>query len=304
MNQTATFVQAGASTGLTVGATAAVNAGLITASQAANIVPGVGVAIAVAMSLIMAHFARVKGAQTENAKLKLAIPGVQNAIQMIFSSLNQGKMSPSQAIQTLQALQQQYWQALAGVETGPGQAGGPATCEVHTGPQPTGLTKNYFYAPDVPVGGAWYSVNCDKHHTASTCVGCNAVNNWIAEAIAVVNRGGGTARFNEIFGSKYGYSGQPAWSATYTPPMLPTSVETLAGTLGSIKNGVASVFGGGSTSVENAIQPGIGQTIPGAQFSSTPSVAASVVGSLSPSTLIPAIIVGIIVAFAVSRFGK
>ena len=300
---TAVSAAGGAATvGASIGATAAVNAGLITAAQAANIVPGVGVAIGVAMALIMAHFARVKGAQTENAKLNLAIPGVQNVIKMIFSSLNQGTMSPSQAMQALNALQQQYWQSVAGVEVGPGQAGGPSTCEVHTGAQPTGLTKNYFYAPDVPLGGAWYSVNCDKRHTASTCVGCNGVNNWIAEAIAIINRGGGTGRFNEIFGSKYGYGGNPAWTATYTPPPLPTSVESLAGSLGlsSVKGGITSLFGGSSSSdVANSPTFGYGPAAVGT--TGQPGVIQAVTSQFNLATLLPLVIVGVIVAIVVRK---
>jgi hypothetical protein len=199
---------------------AALSTGLIAGGTALSVaVPIVGAALAAVIgSLFAAHAARVKGATTENAVLNSLIPTVQQAISAVSSSVTSGQTSPTDAISALQSIQEQYWQAVAQVETGPGQAGGPGKCVAQT-PNPNAGTT------------------CDKSCTASCCIGCNVINEWIYKATCELNGTPNTLPWNPIVGNKYGLtsSASPSWS------FAPGSSGSLSSALSSVTN--ASVLG-------------------------------------------------------------
>jgi hypothetical protein len=217
------------STVASVGATT----GAIAAGSALSIaLPIIGIALgAVLGSLFAAHEARVKGATTENAVLNSLIPTMVSAIEQVFQAANAGTITADQAVSAMQALQQQYWQEVAQVETGPGQAGGPSKCVAQT-PTPNAGTT------------------CDKSCTASCCIGCNTINEWCYNAIQAFQAGGGSGPlpWNSIVGNKYGLTNfSPPSGTTYTPPAdgstgaidsLPTSA---AGVVSDLTSG--TVFG-------------------------------------------------------------
>jgi hypothetical protein len=167
-------------------------AGITGGALLGTVVPIVGSIVgALIGGLLSGHFAREKGAKNENAALNQVMPAIVTDIKSVFTAANNGQISASDAVTALQTIQSNYWQAVSPYESGPGQHA--IAC--------TGT-----------------STPCNKQCTASCCVGCNHVNNWIAAAIAVFQRGGGTAQFVPSAGSKYGYTGVPAWSATYKAP--------------------------------------------------------------------------------------
>jgi hypothetical protein len=194
----------GAGAAASYGTTAAFTAaGVGGGALVGTVVPVVGSIIgALIGGLLSGHFAREAGAKNENAAMNQIMPAIVADIQSVFTAANAGQISASDAITALQAIQSNYWQAVAQYETGPGQHAIACT-------------------------GA--STPCNSSCTVSCCVGCNHVNNWIAAASAVFTAGGGTAQMVASAGSKYGYSGVPAWSQTYTPPAGGTSLLAATG---------------------------------------------------------------------------
>jgi hypothetical protein len=198
-----------------VGATAA---GIGAGTALGIAIPVVGIVLgAVIASLFAAHAARVKGATTENTVLNSLLPTVQQAISAVFSAANAGTATAAEAITQLQSIQQQYWQYVAQVETGPGQAGGPSKCVAQT------------LAPNA-------GTTCDKSCTASCCIGCNVINEWIFKATQIFQNNGKdptTIPWSPIVGNKYGLtsSASPSWS--YTPPA--------AGAVGSASTAVSDL---------------------------------------------------------------
>jgi hypothetical protein len=131
-------------------------------------------------------------AKNENAALGQVIPWIQGQIITVFNALNLGQISETQAIAAFQQIAQNYWNKMQPLIAG----GSPATCST-------------------PAADCKHGHEC----TAGCCVGCGNINPWISGAIAVVQAHGGTAQFNQVFGSpKYGYNGQPAFSLKYSPP--------------------------------------------------------------------------------------
>jgi hypothetical protein len=205
-----------------VGTSLAISAGTIAAGSALAIaLPIIGVALgAVLGSLFAAHEARVKGATTENAVLNSLIPTMRTAIENIFQAANSGQITAQQAVAAVQAVQQQYWQEVAQVETGPGQAGGPSKCVAQT-PTPNAGTT------------------CDKSCTASCCVGCNVINEWCYNAIQAFQAGSGSGPlpWQPVVGNKYGLTNfSPPSGTTYTPPAAGAGSATAAGVVSDASN--------------------------------------------------------------------
>jgi hypothetical protein len=214
------------STVASVGATT----GAIAAGSALSIaLPVIGIALgAVLGALFAAHEARVKGATTENEVLNSLIPTMQTAIENIFQAANSGQVTAAQAVAAVQAVQQQYWEEVAQVETGPGQAGGPNKCVAQT-PTPNAGTT------------------CDSSCTASCCVGCNEINEWCYNAIQAFQSGGGSGPlpWQSISGNKYGLSNfSPPSGTTYTPSAAGSSTGSAAGVVSDVSSlASASVMG-------------------------------------------------------------
>jgi hypothetical protein len=232
-----------ASTGTSI----AVSTGAIAAGSALSIaLPVIGIVLgAVLGSLFAAHEARVKGATTENEVLNSLIPTVTSALQSIFSSLNSGDATPAQAIAALQALQQQYWQEVAGVETGAGQGGGPQKCTTKSG---AGLHITGTASVQDPPGSSYSGygpVSMDSSCTASCAVGCMWIASWCNVGAALINAGGGTVTFDGVVGNKYGLTNYPDVTISYTPPAA--SSAAAAGSEGGaidtlVTAGVSSSF--------------------------------------------------------------
>jgi hypothetical protein len=203
----------------------ATQAGLITAGSALSVaLPGVGIAIAIIIgSLFAAHAKRVAGAKQENTILNSLIPTVQQAVSAVFDALNNGTTTPQDAASALDQISQQYWQAASQVEHGPGQAGGQGTCSSR-------------YADSKGAIGA----PCNKDCTASCCIGCGWVENWVGEGKKIISAGGGSKSWPAVPGNSYGLQTFPGLSVTYTPPP-PGSVAALASGSGLLSGSVMGI---------------------------------------------------------------
>jgi hypothetical protein len=190
-----------------VGTQAAVSAGIIGAGSALSVaIPVAGAALAVVVgALLAAHAKRVADAKSENQNLTDLIPTVINAISQVFQQANSGAATPAQAIAAMQQIQQGYWQSVAAFENAPGQAGGPSKCANLSFAQWSKMTTN--------------PTACDKSCTASCCIGCNVINQWVTRAVQMFQTGKSNDgwAWGSVIGNKYGLSNfsPPNWS--YTP---------------------------------------------------------------------------------------
>jgi hypothetical protein len=202
-------------------ASVGVTTGAIAAGSALSIaLPLIGIALgAILGGLFAAHEARVKGATEENTVLNSLIPTVTQAVQAVFTELNNGSATPAQGIAALQSIGQQYWQEAAQVESGPGQAGGPGDCASVPG---AGLHITGTSSVQNPPGSNFSSYGPEsgssKSCTASCFVGCMWVASWVNVGIALINAGGGQVTFDGVVGNKYGLQNTSDLSISYTPP--------------------------------------------------------------------------------------
>jgi len=231
--------------GISTGAGAAASYGTGAALAAAGVgggallgtvVPIVGTVIgALIGSLLSAHFARQAGAKNENAALNQLMPIIQTDVQSVVTAYNSGSISAADAITALQAIQSNYWQAAAQFEKSPGQAGGPNTC-LSNGTQ--------IGAAGTPMTS---TVPCDKNHTASTCVGCIYLNNYVSQ-LSQLLQAGKTGTFQlqaAIPANGYGFTGAPALTVTLSAPPVSSGLSSV---LSALPSGVATTLGLTSTS--------------------------------------------------------
>jgi hypothetical protein len=206
-------------------ATYGATTGLVAAGAAAgSVVPIVGTIVGAAVSaliggLLSGHFAREKGAQTENAQLNQVIPAVISDLTSIVNAANSGTITPQEAITAVEAVRSNYWQAVAQYETGPGQAGGPNLC-----PFPGPMYTVDSQAPGIVCSGS-------KTCTASCCIGCTAIQHWcfrleqmfqagydiVRQQGGVGGKGGGTNGWDNIVGNKYGLQSFTCPNWQYSP---------------------------------------------------------------------------------------
>jgi hypothetical protein len=196
-NTTAALVSTGSGVGLGLAGMAATTAGITTLGAATL---GIGAIIGVGLVLWQGHLARAKGAKDENAALNVLVPGFQGSVQAEFDALNGGQVSPTTALQDLEAIRVSYWAAIAPYQKGAGQHTHPCT------PNPAGRCDR---------GDGYGATKCDKTCTAGCCVGCGAIEPIICNAKSIIMAGGGSFKTPVIGGSKYGYSGSPSYVLSY-----------------------------------------------------------------------------------------
>jgi hypothetical protein len=229
-----TGINAGISYGASQAATAATTAGF---SLLGTAIPVVGTIFGALLGgILAAHAARVAGAKNENAALNSLVPQIQADIQQIAAAYNSGQITPDQAIQALQTVQQSFWSTMAPFEKNPGQAGGPGTCTS------TGTQKG---AAGTPMTS---TVKCDKSHTASTCVGCIWINNYVDQFTQLIQKGAvGTFQLQgPIEGNGYGFVGAPAMSITLRTPPPASAISAAAG-------GITGLLAGSGTGLSMPI---------------------------------------------------
>lgn len=209
------------------GAATAAGIGLSVAIPVAGAVVGALIA-----SLFAAHEKRVADAKQENQVLTSLIPTVIQAISSVFSAANAGQCSAQDAIGYLAQIEQNYWQAVQQVEGSPGQAGGPQKCV----PWPWPATKN--------------PVTCDRSCTASCCIGCNVVEQWIGHATSIFKGTANAAEmargWGKVIGNSYGLQNftPPNWA--YTPPPASVIAANVL-TNNPVSSAVSNVLGGPSS---------------------------------------------------------
>jgi hypothetical protein len=225
-----------------VGASAA---GIAAGSALGIAIPVIGIALgALIGSLFAAHAARVAGAKQENQVLGSLIPTVTQAVSGVFTALNDGSATPAQGIAALQAIEQQYWQAVSQVEHGPGQAGNSSQC---VSVPNAGLHITGTASVQNPPGSNFSSFGpngFDKSCTASCGVGCMWVRSWTEIGIKLIQAGGGNVTFDGVVGNKYGLQSYPALSISYTPPKVSATAASASAAASTVVNDVASVASG------------------------------------------------------------
>jgi len=215
----ATVEQAITTGGASVGAGAATAALVGTSVVTGLATAGIGAGIGIILALFAAHQARVAGAKSENAAVGIAVPNAQSELQQIASLYNSGQLTQQQALTYVAQVAQNFQAAVAPYQTGAGQ-----------------------HAIACSASG---STPCNKSCTASCCVYCNNILQWVQALSAALTAGSGTAQMSQVYGSpQYGYSGQSAWSVTITPP-APASV---AGVTSSLSTLASDITGGSASS--------------------------------------------------------
>src|SRR5580704_3116238 len=211
------------------GTTAAIDSGAIVAGSALSIaIPIVGAVLGTVIgALFAAHAARVAGAKDENTILNSLIQTVQQAVTAVFTALNNGSAQASDGISALQTIEGNYWQAVAQVEHGRGQAGNESQCVTVPG---AGLHITGTASVQNPPGSnfsGYGPAQFDRSCTASCGVGCMWVASWVNVGIALIQAGGGQVTFDGGVGNKYGLQNYPALSISYNPP-APGSAAALS----------------------------------------------------------------------------
>jgi hypothetical protein len=208
-NTTAALIGTAGAAGASLATMAGTTAG-ITALGAATV--GIGVVIGIGLALWMGHLARVKGAKDENAVLNELVPNFSKCLIAEMDALNQGKVAPAAALQDLETIRSTYWGAIAPYQKGPGQHTHPCGA-LSFDADPRG-TYSPGCSPVLSTGKN--TTVCDKSCTAGCCIGCDYVEPAICSAKYIIQNGGGTVKVAAVGGSKYGYTGQPGFTLTYT----------------------------------------------------------------------------------------
>jgi hypothetical protein len=215
----------------TTAAVSSVGAGTAFGAAAGPIGAAVGAVIGIIAGLWAAHAARAKGAKTENAAVNSAVQAFDASLKALFDAANSGGVTPSQAVQILQQISQQYWQGMTPFMTGPGRA------------DASGAGRNC-----AALAAAQAKSNqCNKSCTAGCCVGCMNVYPVITAASQMFSGipagppygqlnsdGSFTLNVTPVNSSKYGASARAGYSLSYKPPSTAQSID---GELSSLTGG-------------------------------------------------------------------
>jgi hypothetical protein len=231
--KTATAVKAPVSTGVVVGASpqgnsgvdptdSEVQTGLTDTAKATSAIPVVGQLAGLAASIAGIFTAGHAAAVAKEAStLNTATPTWLNDIEQTMIALNQGAITPSQAIAYIQQAQSDYYTTVAGII----RKGGPCATQCTIGAQS---------AAGKPQG--WISTSpvcCNTSGTcnASCCIGCYMVEPTTAALVRIINAGGGswTVPSSQNNGA---IAGTPLVKLTYTAPVAVAPVTGLLQTLG------------------------------------------------------------------------
>ena len=183
----------------------------LTGAAAGAAVAGIGAVVAIGAALLAAHEQRKKQATDENSAMNYGVQNYDLAVKQINAAYNARQIDAASAIQLLQQTMGYYWQLVA-PHIQPGRNGcnatasGSASCPVAT-PGKNPCTGNI---------GAACCVGCynllgsaDPTKTASGGV------EGIAGTILILQHGGGTVLYPEVYGSKYGGQQRNAYSLTW-----------------------------------------------------------------------------------------
>lgn len=208
-------------------------------------VAGIGAISSLVSGLFKASAVRAAGAKDENAALNAMIPAFDQAVAQVVAQANSGQISPADAIAAMQAMGQQFWQAMSAHQNKPGQAMSVQCLPISVGPG----TKPCAYTAAPCVGS--------KTCTAGCCIGCNVIDSIIDQAIYAFQNGGGTITGCVIIANKYGLQGRPQYVLNYSAP--PAGSGELNHLLSYIYPGTAGspASGAGASQNQNLIKFGL-----------------------------------------------
>jgi hypothetical protein len=208
---------AGGQTGLTSSeqSTNALETGV---ASSLNAVPIVGGALsAVANAFLTGHIAREKAAVSENQAINSLIPAFDTDLKSVFAAANAGDLTPSESIQAVTIIWNNYWTGIKPVQQGSNKTITPlSTLETGNVNGVNGGSFGVMCNSQAAPGG----IPCDKTCTAGCCVGNDVLTPSIQQAIlAFQSPTGGTINVCEVYGNTtYGTTTRAAYKLTYTPP--------------------------------------------------------------------------------------
>lgn len=209
-NLTPVLISGGVSIGTAAVATPVTFAALgLTGAAAGVALAGIGVVAIIAAALWAAHEKRKAQAQDENTATNVGITGYDSDLRLINQYYVSRQIDAVSAIQLVQSVMQHYW-ALVGPHIQPGRNGcqGGGVCPTPTGTNP-----------------------CSGDIGAACCVGCYDLAGQsephlfpgfslpmyfgIAGTIAVLQQGGGTVYYQQVYPSSYGTKGRAAYTLNW-----------------------------------------------------------------------------------------
>jgi hypothetical protein len=193
-----------------------------------NAVPIAGPALsAIANAFLTGHIAREKAAVSENQAVNSLIPAFDSDLKSVFAAMNAGDLTPSEGVQAVTIIWNNYWTGIKPVQQGSNKTITPlSTLETGNVAGVNGGSFGIMCNSQAAPGG----IPCDKTCTAGCCVGNDVLTPSIQQAIACFSSPtGGTINVCKVYGnSTYGTTTRNAYNLTYTPPKAtPLSVAHL-----------------------------------------------------------------------------
>lgn len=179
-------------------------------------VPVVGGVIAgvaaIASAFLAASAKRAAEAKDENSAVALAVQHVDQSLQQLFQAANAGQVSAADASGLCDAIWSQYWQ-ICTPHIQPGRNGCQSGNAIPTGQGVVGKgacsqAGTYYGCPNSGTQNSSWGAAC--------CIG-STIKQSLANCKAVFAAGGGDAGICQLFASKYGFPGRPAYWLTYSP---------------------------------------------------------------------------------------
>jgi len=217
----------------TSGGTAALGAALAPTAAIPVVGPIVAGVAALASVFLAASAKRAAQAKDENSAVAQAVQHIDSSLAQLFQAANAGQISGNDAIGLLNQLWQQYWQI----------------CTPHVQPGRNGCNNGALIPAPTGVGCASAYYGCPGNSTAnsswgiSCCIGSTIKQSLANCQAAFSATGGGEAKICQLFSSKYGFPGRPAYSLYYTPPAGLASLTTAAAPIESALQNAAVSLG-------------------------------------------------------------
>lgn len=197
-----------------------VTQGLATASKATSAIPIVGQLTGLATSIASLFTASHQAAVAKEAStLNNAQPNFLTDVTQTMTALNQGAITPAQAMAYLQDAQDDYYATVSAII----KKGGPCRPPSDTS-DPKGTTYCNIREED------WADCATAGPCNASCAIGCGMIEPTVSELTAMIQKGGGTFVVPPSL-QNGAIQGTPSITITYTPYKAPSSSVGAVGSL-------------------------------------------------------------------------
>lgn len=151
--------------------------------------------------------------EVEASTLNSAVPAFLQSVEQTMYELNEGQITPSQAITMLNGAQSAYYGSVAGIIKKSGPCANPCT-----------ITAS---------GAIPRCCNTASTCNAACCNGCVVVEQSVINLTRIINTGGGTYSISGT-PDNGAIQGTPGVTITYTPYIAPLEYDVLLARIGSI----------------------------------------------------------------------